>query len=452
MIRSLVGRLTVLEQLTVIGAVIAFGLMTLWITARVEQSQRQAFVTFTAERLAKGFEEDLAEDPDTLTAAQGALEDGVDVGVQVEVRHPRRGVLASSLPKTAGARSARDSTESRQEIYVASATNHLGIHITVAQVDRSRRARFATLARSLLLAAVPIVLLSLLLGRWIVVRALRPLSIMADRAVGLSAERKPRSLGPRSGLAEVDRLADSFDRLLERLDDAMSAERRLTADASHELRTPLTVLGGELELLVEKTPTDAPEAPGLRRAAEQVGAMRELVEAILLLHRSGEAGSGRNGAFEVLNLCDLARETLAETLAHHAGRRNDVKLEAPDEILVTGHPVLLGSALRNLLDNALKFTRPGDRVEVRVGETGSHAVLWVDDQGPGVRVEERERIFDPFYRGAEAAAGKGGFGLGLPILRRVARAHGGDVEVTGSELGGARFALRLLRLETARAS
>jgi two-component system OmpR family sensor kinase/two-component system sensor histidine kinase QseC len=420
--------------------------MTLWITASVERRERQAFVNFTAERLARGFEEDLKEDADTLTAAQGAIEDGVDVGVQVEVRHPRRGVLASSLSPAAGARSGRDSSESRQEVYVASATNHLGIHITVAQVDQSRRARLATLATSLVIAGVPIVVLSLLLGRWIVVRALRPLSVMADRAVGLSAERKPRSLGSRSGLAEVDRLADSFDRLLERLDDAMSAERRLTADASHELRTPLTVLGGELEMLVEKTPPESPEAPGLRRAAEQVGAMRELVEAILLLHRSGEAGSGRNGGFEVLNLCDLAREMLAESLSHHAGRESDVKLAAPDEILLAGHAALLGSALRNLLDNALKFTRPGDRVEIRVAEAGSYAELTVDDQGPGVRDDERERIFDPFYRGAEASAGKGGFGLGLPILRRVARAHGGDVEVTRSELGGARFVMRLPRL------
>ena len=256
-------------------------------------------------------------------------------------------------------------------------------------------------------------------------------------------ERKPRSLGERSGLIEVDRLAASFDRLLERLDDAISSERRLTADASHELRTPLTVMSGELELLAERTPPDSPVADSIRRCTQQVDAMRELVEAILLLHRSGETGANRDSAFELLNLGDLARETLAEVVPQYAGRQADVRLVAPDEVLVKGHGALLASALRNLLDNALKFTRAGDRVEVRVSEEVDHARLAVDDEGEGVPEIERERIFDPFFRGTVASMTPSGFGLGLPILRRVARAHGGDVEVSRSELGGARFVLVL---------
>ena len=104
----------------------------------------------------------------------------------------------------------------------------------------------------------------------------------------------------------------------------------------HELRTPLTVLSGELELLLEHTPSDSQEALGLQRAVDQVEAMRELVEAILLLHRSGEAGADGPGAFEVLNLGDLAREALAEVCQRHAGRAADAHLTAPDEVLFNG--------------------------------------------------------------------------------------------------------------------
>lgn len=301
----------------------------------------------------------------------------------------------------------------------------------------------------MLIAALPILLLSLLLGRTIAARALRPLSTMADRAVNLSLDRNPRSLGIQSGLTEVDRLGHSFDRLLERLDDAMRAERRLTADASHELRTPLTVLGGELDMLLERAPNMSAEAIGLRRASDQVGAMRELVDAILLLHRSGETGASAAGAFEILDLGDLARESLADTRVRYPDRDADLQIRTPDELLVEGHATLLASAVRNLIDNALKFTRLGDRVIVEVALADSDALLTVDDGGPGIRSDERERIFDPFYRGAESPTGGSGFGLGLPILRRVARAHGGEVLVERSELGGARFVLRLPRLASA---
>jgi len=292
----------------------------------------------------------------------------------------------------------------------------------------------------------------MLFGRAIVSRALRPLPTMAKLAANLSVEQNPRSLGARSGLAELDHLAASFDRLLERLDDALKAERRLSADASHELRTPLTVLSGELELLLEAAPPGSPPALGLARAAEQVAAMRELVEAILLLHHTGEIGTAGRDGREVINLCDLARETIADLRERLPARERDLTHVLPDEILVAGHGALLASALRNLLDNALKFTRPGQAVAVSLVETDGRAELTVDDSGPGISVSERERVFDPFYRGAEARAGGSGFGLGLPILRRVARAHGGDVQVLDSPLGGARLVLRLPGLGAVKAA
>lgn len=448
MTRSLVTRVAVLEQVTVIAAITAFGLLSLWVTGQVLKRERQAYVTDTAARLADSFVEDLKEEGDTLEVAQGMIEDGREVGVQVRVRDSRGHLLASSWVAAAPESVAFGPPGARppETSFVASAHNALGVTIDARVTDRARQASLSALARSLLIAALPIVAIGLLIGRWLVARALRPLSTMAGRAADLAVERQPRSLGPRTGFAEVDRLAASFDRLLERLDDAMRSERRLTADASHELRTPLTALGAELELLAERTPGDAPIADAVQRCVRQVAAMRELVEAILLLHRSGDAGANSDDAFELLNLSDMARETLAEVVPQYAGRHADIRFEAPDEVLVRGHGALLGSALRNLVDNALKFTRAGDRVEVRLAEDAGHARLSVEDEGEGVAEAHRERIFDPFFRAGGATSPTGGFGLGLPILRRVARAHGGDVEVSRSPLGGARFVLVLPRI------
>ena len=444
MIRSLLARLTLLEQLTAVVVIVAFGLLSLGITARVLRSERRAFVARTADRLARSIETEFVEEADTAEVARSLMEDGQDVGVRVEVRDPAGRVLAASrrTPTADSASAARS-----DGWFVASAANRDGFRVTVSASNAVMQLDLLALVRALGLAALPILVLSVLLGRAMVARALRPLSVMADRAATISIERNPRSLGAHSGLSEIDQLAGSFDRLLQRLDDAMQAERRLTADASHELRTPLTTLGGELELLLEAEAPGSPSAPGLQRASEQVGAMRDLVEAILLLHRSGEHGREGPSQDDVINLCDLAREALAEARARYRGRAGDLQLNAPDEILVHGQSTLLASAVRNLLDNALKFTQAGQQVVVEVAASENEALLTVDDQGPGIPEAERERVFDPFFRGTRARVGTSGFGLGLPILRRIARVHGGDSEVAGSPLGGARVVLRLPRLK-----
>jgi two-component system, OmpR family, sensor kinase len=250
------------------------------------------------------------------------------------------------------------------------------------------------------------------------------------------------TLGPRFGLVELDELVDSFDRLLGRLDAALQAERRFSRDASHEMKTPLTVMRGELELLRGRRDLSPDARSAMERVAAQVEAMVELVEALLLLRSADpEPGAHRN-RFEPVNLADLAREVVRTTLQRHPERNRDVVLSAPDEILVPAHSVLLTAAVRNLVDNAVKFTSTGERIQVSV-EAASEASLVVDDAGRGVPEADREFIFDPFYRGGEARAETNGFGLGLPILRQVARAHGGTVVVEDSPLGGARFSFRM---------
>jgi signal transduction histidine kinase len=168
-----------------------------------------------------------------------------------------------------------------------------------------------------------------------------------------------------------------------------------------------------------------------------------MIEALLLLRRAAAGSLGAAACFEPVNLADLAREVAEGAMARLAARRPDLSVCAPDELLVRGHPVLLASALRNLVDNALQFTTEGQPVRIAVGSLGDQARVTVEDGGRGIPDRDRARIFDPFFRGAESRAAHDGVGLGLPILREVARAHGGEVSADDSSLGGARFTMLL---------
>ncbi len=319
--RSLAGRLTWLQQLAVGGAIVLFGASAYLLASRALTSDRRSFVGETARRLAATFDEDLADESDTLEVARGLLEDGAEVGVWVEVAAHDGRVLASSIPH-------RDVEDGRAE-HVASAANPGGIRVTAAMSDAPERRVLATLARSLAVAALPILVLTLVVGRAVARRGLRPLSIMATRAADVPIEDGVRSLGARTGVEEVDRLAESFDRLLERLDDARARERRFAADASHELRTPLNVLGGEIELLRERAAPGSRDAEPLSRASTQVAELRDLVEALLLLSRAREDAGGAHADFEVVNLCDVAREAAADALHARGLRRGDLRVAEP---------------------------------------------------------------------------------------------------------------------------
>jgi signal transduction histidine kinase len=173
--------------------------------------------------------------------------------------------------------------------------------------------------------------------------------------------------------------------------------------------------------------------------------MRELVEALMLLHRASEGTPSVRKAFEPVDLSDVL-ETAMRSISHrHPGRSSDIQVHAGLDVVVSGHPVLLAAGVRNLLDNAIKFTADGTRVRVTIIQDQQWASVYVEDAGAGIDASECERLFDPFFRGTEARANNSGFGLGLPILRRVARVHGGDVTVERSSLGGARFELQLPR-------
>jgi two-component system, OmpR family, sensor kinase len=261
-------------------------------------------------------------------------------------------------------------------------------------------------------------------------RGLRPLETMS-RAV---AKRQPDAMAPlaESGLPEELRpLAGSLNALLARLDDALNAQRRFTADAAHELRTPLAALKLQVEL-VERAPDAAARAAALAQLEEGVDRASHLVEQLLVMARLEPDALTRH--FGDCDLVAVAKEGIVARATLAAGKRIDLGLARAAAVPVRGDSASLSMLLANLLDNALRYTPEGGRIDVAIDDDAGHAVLTVADTGPGIPASERERVFDRFYRGANAGEpddqtsdGQTGSGLGLSIVKRIADAHGATV-------------------------
>jgi signal transduction histidine kinase len=267
--------------------------------------------------------------------------------------------------------------------------------------------------------------LAIALGAYPVVRRLgRRLERLKDGVEQLGSG----DLGARvavEGRDEVAALAASFNRSAERIEELIAAHRLLLANCSHELRTPLARIGVAAALLGESA--DPRTREELRR---DIAELDHLIDEILLTSRL-EAVSGLE-RIEPVDLLALA----AEEAAHY-------ELEASGApVTVEGDRLLLRRLVRNLLENARRYAGDGP-IELSVTRDGARAVLEVRDHGPGVPPDERERIFEPFYRPAATREAGRGSGLGLALVRDIASRHGGSVVCRAAEGGGSRFRVDL---------
>jgi two-component system sensor histidine kinase TctE len=297
----------------------------------------------------------------------------------------------------------------------------------------------STLTREILLgmAAPQIALLgiALLLGRIGVTHGLKPLT---DLAAQIEARGQNNlSPVPQGGLPREARvLAARINDLLERLSNAMRAQKRFVADAAHQLRTPLAAVLLHAERAERATdPSSEREALGaLHRSVERAARVSRQLLAL------ARADPDATAVIEVepVDLTTLTRQVGEEWIPRALERDVDFGLVAPDRpVMVRGDQRLLSEALSNLIDNALRYGNPGGHVTLIV-EAGPPATLSVQDDGPGIAPEERSRIFERFYRVQEANGE--GCGLGLSIVEQIARLHQASVTVTsGPDDRGSRF-------------
>lgn len=294
--------------------------------------------------------------------------------------------------------------------------------IQVAQ-PVSIRSEIAVNASMRILQPTLIMMLFLAIAIWfVIVQALQSLNKTA-RAV---AQRSPSSLEPISteGLPfEVKSLVTSINRLMERLSDSLSAQQRFASDAAHELRTPLAAITLQAQLLSRaKTPED--KIKYISRLQQGVARATRLVEQLLTIARL-DPDSTQKPLQEVS--IDVLAHSVVEDLSANAQAKR-IKLTADTSpTLAMALPDALRLMMTNLADNAIRYTPEGGRIEISVHPIGHTVRIAVTDTGPGIAVEERQRVFERFYRALGTKVS--GTGLGLAIVSRIVQMHHGSIQV-----------------------
>lgn len=301
--------------------------------------------------------------------------------------------------------------------------------VQVGERYETREEIAANLAKNLLL---PLLFALPLLGLMVwfnVARGLRPLAELGRQVAG----RDPGNLGTLEAgniPAEVLPLVENLNRLFGRVAQLIENERRFTADASHELRTPLAALKVQAQVARAST-NDAERARALDKVLDGCDRATHLVQQLLTLARLDPDDPGSKA--EACDLQLLARNAVAELAPYALSKNIDIDLAEGGAVQTKGYAGLIAILLRNLIDNAIRYSSAGGSVQVRAAAENGSATLTVIDQGPGIPAEERDKVGQRFYRvlGTEEY----GSGLGISIVKRIAELHAASVSLSEGEQG-----------------
>jgi signal transduction histidine kinase len=289
----------------------------------------------------------------------------------------------------------------------------------------------------IMLVGVPaLVVLVVAVARRVVNTALRPVEAIRSEVAEISQHDLHKRV-PEPGTGdEIDRLAASMNSMLERLENSSEQQRRFVADASHELRSPLASARATLEV----SAAHSQDIAALRSAIDDALTDHDRLEALLadLLALARLDDPSASAGYRPVDMNEVATRAF--------GQYSDTRIHldvAHEPQVVIGNPSQLDRVLTNLIDNALTYCE--ERVRVRVASDRAHAILTVDDDGPGIAPSDRDRVFGRFVRLDEARTSDRGTGLGLAIVRDTVRSHNGSVRVETGPLGGALLEVRLPR-------
>jgi signal transduction histidine kinase len=229
--------------------------------------------------------------------------------------------------------------------------------------------------------------------------------------------------------------------MLDRLDRAFQQQRQFTADASHELRTPLAMVMSQIDIALERTRSAEQYQQTLRSMREDVADLSRLVSELLMLARA-EAGQ-EPLARERIEMTELISGVLASMQPLACARGVQLVVSDNGAVPLEGDESRLMQLVINLVDNGIKYTPPGGLVTVTARQEPGLAIVEVSDTGPGIQLEDQQRIFERFFRVDSARSRGAGAGLGLAISRWIAEAHGGDIRVECGPTGGTTFSVRL---------
>jgi two-component system, OmpR family, sensor kinase len=281
-----------------------------------------------------------------------------------------------------------------------------------------------------------------LVGWWVARSVARPVEALRHATRRMAAGELSTRVGRQGGTAndELAQLAHDFDAMAERIEALVAHDRRVLQDLSHELRSPLARLQLILDL-AQNSADPAQAAAYFRQAESEIARLDRMTGEMLALSRLEGGIPGMS--CENVDVVELARECLQEAGLEARARRVELMQSGPGlPLVVYGSPPLLQRALDNLIANAIKFSAEGGPIELHVDKAGGMAELSIRDRGPGVPEAELTSLFRPFFRGSNAARAEG-HGLGLAIVQRVAKIHGGDLRAANREGGGLEVDLRL---------
>lgn len=302
------------------------------------------------------------------------------------------------------------------------------LHVQVAETLNKRKRLADQILSSFVVPQIILIGLSAILVLFGIRRGLEPLDKVRDAIAHrsyLDMRPAPTTQVPIEALP----LIDEINGLLKRLDTVFEGQKRFTADAAHQLRTPLAGLAAQTDLALGQD-NPAPTTHALMQIKTVSRRLNHLIHQLLLLSRSEAAGG--NALFESVDLRELAREIVLENAPLATQKNIDLGFEgAETPVILRGNRQLLQELLLNLVDNAIRYTPPGGQITVRL-EAGPPICLSVEDNGPGIPLEERERVFERFHR-VDRANSVEGTGLGLAIVQQIAWAHGATITLTEGE-------------------
>jgi two-component system sensor histidine kinase QseC len=308
------------------------------------------------------------------------------------------------------------------------------VQVFVGEQTASRNAIFWSVLRGMLLPlmfALPLLALALW---WAVRQGMAPLRQLSQ----VLRQRQPQALepvvlGPMP--AEIHPLIQSLNELFERIGSMVASERRFTADAAHELRTPIAAIRAQAQVALGAGTDTAQRERALHFTLAGCDRASRLVEQLLTLARLESSTGATTVPATMIDLSVVARRVAADLAPTALARQQTLELLAPAPCMVTGNDLLLGVLVRNLIDNAARYSPDGARIEVGVTSDSGRARLRVEDSGPGMTDQDRAHLGERFFRvlGSEQP----GSGLGWSIVKRIANVFGAQVQVNRSErLGG----------------
>ena len=320
----------------------------------------------------------------------------------------------------------------------------LPFHVRIGMSTEFLDDNIKALVRLLVPVGAVILLLTPLAGYWLAIRATRPVADIIRTADRLRPTRLGDRLPVNNAQDELAGLSLTINRLLDQVADHVERQERFVADAAHELRGPLAAIQSSLEVAMSQDRSAAEHRETLDDVLEATRSLSKVANDLLLLAETSDAAAP--SLREPVDLALVAGQAASMFAGVAEERRVELLFEAHEPPLVNGDAGRLRQVVGNVLDNALRFTPPGGRIEVRVAPAAGEGLLTVSDTGSGIEADELERIFDRFYKVDPARSHAGTRrtgGLGLAICKSIVEACGGSIAITSRPGVGTRVTVRL---------